>query len=401
MPIATTRKAAVLLTAIVLSLGATGCLEEEPQSSPPPDQTSSTAPAPAPEPPASTSVTVDSSGNVFDPARIYEETVDGVISVSSIFGEGGSPFEGGAAGGSGFVLNDDGEIVTNAHVISNGEGEDRKAAERVFVEFKDGNIVPAEIVGFDPFSDVGLLKVDPDVVDLQPLELADSDRVVPGQPVAVIGSPFGENHSLSTGVVSQTGRSVRSLTDFQIEDAIQTDASINPGNSGGPMLDAEGRVIGISQQIQTGSGASDGVGFGVPVNTITSSVDQLRETGEASYAYIGVSTQPLYPQLAERLGIDGAERGAIVAEVVPGGPAEDAGIQGGGEEIGFQGARITSGGDVVTEADGEPVERSEDLGRIIGAMRPGETVSLRIIRDGEEITIEVELAERPTALTGG
>ncbi len=400
MPLRFTRRAAALTAAVAISLGVAGCLEEEPNNSPAPDQTA-TAPAPTPEPAASTAVTVDSAGKVFDPAKIYADTVGGVISVSSIFGGSGGPFDAGAAGGSGFVLGDDGEIVTNAHVISNGEGEDRKAADRVFVEFKDGNIVPAEIVGFDPFSDVGLLKVKPDGVDLQPLELADSDRVVPGQPVAVIGSPFGEDHSLSTGVVSQTDRSVRSLTDFQIEGAIQTDASINPGNSGGPMLDSDGRVIGISQQIQTGSGASDGVGFGIPVNTIVSSIDQLRENGTASYAYIGVSTQPLYPQLAERLGIDRAERGAIIAEVVSGGPAEDAGIRGGGEEITFQGARITTGGDVVVAADGEPVERSEDLGRIIGSLRPGDTVSLDIIRDGERVTIEVDLAERPTALTGG
>lgn len=400
MPLRAPRRAAVLLSALVISLAATGCLEEEPTNSPPPAPTA-TAPEQAPEPSASTAVTVDTSGKVFDPAKIYADTVDGVISVSSIFGSSGGPFDAQAAGGSGFVLGDDGEIVTNAHVISSGEGEDRAAADRVFVEFKDGNIVPAEIVGFDPFSDVGLLKVDPNAVDLKPLELADSDRVVPGQPVAVIGSPFGEDHSLSIGVVSQTGRSVRSLTDFQIEDAIQTDASINPGNSGGPMLDADGRVIGISQQIQTGSGASDGVGFGVPVNTIASSVEQLRENGTASYAYIGVSTQPLYPQLAERLGIDQARRGAIIAEVVPGSPAADAGIKGGGEEITFQGARVTSGGDVVIAANGEPVERSEDLGRIIGSLRPGDTVSLDIIRDGEPVTIEVDLAERPTALTGG
>ena len=359
--------------------------------------TSSSEPDPAP----ATATTVDSDGQVFNPAKIYSDTVDGVISVSSIFGaEAAGPFDPRAAGGSGFVLNDRGEIVTNAHVITNGEGENRTAADRVFVEFKDGNIVSAEIVGFDPFSDVGLLKVDTDAVDLRPLALSDSDNVVVGQPVAVIGSPFGEDHSLSTGVVSQTGRSVRSLTDFQIEGAIQTDASINPGNSGGPMLDADGRVIGISQQIQTGSGASDGVGFGVPVNTIKSSVEQLREDGEASYAYIGVSTQPLYPQLAERLGVD-APRGAIIAEVVEGGPAEEAGLRGGDEEITFQGGRYSTGGDIVISAGGETVNRSEDLGRIIGSLRPGDTVTLEIVRDGKPIEIEVELQERPTALSTG
>ena len=390
--------AALVLSAVMLPF-ATGCgSDSEPagiSDQSPATATTESDPAPA------TSTMVDGDGQVFNPAKIYSDTVNGVISVSSIFGsEAAGPFDARAAGGSGFVLNDDGEIVTNAHVISNGEGEDRTEADRVFVEFKDGNIVPAEILGFDPFSDVGLLKVDPDGVDLQPLELFDSDKVVVGQPVAVIGSPFGEDQSLSIGVVSQTGRSVRSLTDFQIEGAIQTDASINPGNSGGPMLDADGRVIGISQQIQTGSGASDGVGFGVPVNTIKSSVDQLRDSGEARYAYIGVSTQPLYPQLAERLDVD-AERGAIIAEVVEGGPAEQAGIRGGEEEITFQGGRFTTGGDIVISANGEAVERSEDLGRIIGSLSPGDKVTLEIVRDGGQREVEIELQERPTALPTG
>jgi S1-C subfamily serine protease len=167
------------------------------------------------------------------------------------------------------------------------------------------------------------------------------------------------------------------------------------------MLDSEGRVIGISQQIQTGSGASDGVGFAVPVNAVRNSVDQLRENGEAQYAYIGVSTQPLYPQLAEKLGIDGATRGALIAEVVPGGPADEAGIQGGDDEVTFQGNRFNVGGDVVVAAAGEPVERSEDLGRIIGSLRPGDTVSLDIIRDNEPATIEIQLGERPTAVGNG
>lgn len=390
--------AALAASFAVLPLAA-GCgSESEPagiSDSPPENATGKSDAAPA------TVTTVDTDGQVFDPAGIYSDTVDGVISVSSIFGgEAAGPFDPRAAGGSGFVLNDNGEIVTNAHVITDGEGENRKAADRVFVEFKDGNIVPAEIVGFDPFSDVGLLRVDPGDVDLEPLDLSDSDRVVVGQPVAVIGSPFGEDHSLSTGVVSQTGRSVRSLTDFQIEGAIQTDASINPGNSGGPMLDADGRVIGISQQIQTGSGASDGVGFGVPVNAVKASVEQLREDGEASYAYIGVSTQPLYPQLAERLGVD-APRGAIIAEVVEGGPAEKAGVRGGDEDITFQGGRYTTGGDIVISADGEAVNRSEDLGRIIGSLRPGDTVKLEVVRDGKKIELEIELQERPTAVSTG
>ncbi|MFM8889269.1 MAG: S1C family serine protease [Solirubrobacterales bacterium] len=345
------------------------------------------------------SVSVQPSGEVFNPAEIYERTADGVVAINAVFdSSSSSPFQPGGAQGSGFVLNGDGEIVTNAHVISEGEGEDRTAAQRLFVEFRDGNVVPAEVVGFDPFTDTGLIKVDPSSVDLVPLNVGDSDRVVVGEPLAVIGSPFGEDSSLSTGVVSQIGRSVRSLTDFQIEGAIQTDASINPGNSGGPMLDAAGRVIGISQQIVSRSGANDGVGFGVPINSILQSVEQLQGEGEANYAYIGVSTQPVYPQLAEKLGL-GVDGGALIAEVVDGGPADKAGIRGSDEEITFQGTRFAVGGDVVVEADGKPVQKAEDLGRIIAALTPGETVELVVVREGSRETIEIELGERPTAVS--
>ncbi len=175
----------------------------------------------------------------------------------------------------------------------------------------------ADIVGFDPHADVALLKVDPDGLDLHPLELATSEEVKVGQPVAAIGSPFGEDRSLSVGVVSATDRSIQSLTQFQIDGAIQTDASINPGNSGGPLLDAEGNVIGIDQQINTTSGGNEGVGFAVPIALVARSIDQLRENGSVKYAYIGVTTQSLYPQLADRLGLT-ADTGALVTEVVMG-----------------------------------------------------------------------------------
>ena len=201
---------------------------------------------------------------------------------------------------------------------------DRKEAKAVYVEFPDRNVVPAKIVGFDPFADVALLEVDPDGFDLHPLELGDDDDLVVGQPVAAIGSPFGEQQSLSVGIVSATDRSVDSLTQFQIEGAIQTDASINPGNSGGPLLDAGARVIGINQQIETNSGANDGVGFAVPISAVKRSLAQLERKGRVEYAYIGVSTQALYPQLAEKLDLD-ADYGGLLAEVVPDGPADEAG----------------------------------------------------------------------------
>jgi len=346
-------------------------------------------------------VVLDSDGTAFNPSKVYAETIDGVVSIRSIFGDvEKDPAGASIAGGSGFVFSKDGEIVTNAHVISDGDGEERKPADHVYVEFSSGDVLEADIVGFDPFADVGLLKVDADEVEMKPLALADSSKVVVGQPIAVIGSPFGEDQTLTTGVVSQTGRSVMSLTDFQIEDAIQTDASINPGNSGGPMLDADGHVIGISQQMKSGSGSSDGVGFGVPANSIKNSVEMLQSGGKPRYAYIGVSTQPLYPQLAAKLGLD-TNQGALVSQVVKGGPADQAGIEGSDRELIFQGSSYDIGGDVIVSVNGQAIEHAEDLGRIIGGLKPGETAEIGVVRGGDHKTIAIKLGDRPTALTHG
>ena len=204
-----------------------------------------------------------------------------------------------AGQGSGFVVSDDGEIVTNAHVVTDateaGGGQPINEADEVYVEFGDRNQVPAEIVGIDPNADVALIKVDPDGLDLKPIGLGDSDSIQVGAPVAAIGSPFGQEQSLSVGIVSATDRSIDSLTQFKIDGAIQTDASINPGNSGGPLIGADGRVIGIDQQINTTSGGNEGVGFAVPINLVKRSVDQLRENGKVEYAYIGVQEPAALP----------------------------------------------------------------------------------------------------------
>jgi S1-C subfamily serine protease len=347
-------------------------------------------------------VVVQASNGEFDPQEVYAEAAPGVVTIRSVFGgnsAAGILGGGRAAGqGSGFVVSDDGEIVTNAHVVTDAQasgGGDINEAQEVYVEFPDRNQVPAEIVGFDPFADVALLQVEPDDVDLHPLELGSSGDVAVGQPVAAIGSPFGEENSLSIGVVSAAGRSVESLTDFQIDDAIQTDAAINPGNSGGPLLDAEGRVLGINQQIRTASGADEGVGFAVPVDLIQRSIEQLRDDGDPDYAYIGVTTQALYPQLADRLEVD-ADTGALIAEVVPGSPADEAGLEGGDQETRFQGAQITVGGDVIVSVDGERLVEEADLARFIAAKSPGDTVNLEVIRDdGDTEDLEVTLGERP------
>jgi S1-C subfamily serine protease len=325
----------------------------------------------------------------FDATAIYEEASPGVVTIRSVFGGAA-----GGAEGSGFVLDPDGEIVTNAHVVTDESTGTRKPATEVFVEFSNRNVLEAQILGFDPFADVALLKVEPEGFPLHPLELGDDAELQVGEPVAAIGSPFGEQRSLSVGVVSATDRAVKSLTQFMIEGAIQTDASINPGNSGGPLLEADAKVVGINQQIETNSGANDGVGFAVPISAIKRSVAQLREKGTAEYAYIGVSSQPIYPQLAQKLGLD-TEFGALVAGVVPGGPAAKAGLKGADGTIRFQAAEYETGGDVIVEVEGRKVVQPDALIRFIDEKEPGETIDLTILRDDKRQDIEVTLGKRP------
>jgi S1-C subfamily serine protease len=357
-----------------------GSAEEAGES---PDSAESAAPLPE--------VAIEAAAPGFNAARIYEEAVPGVVTIRSVFGNSGG------AEGSGFVLDANGEIVTNAHVVTDESSGTRKAASEVFVEFENRNVLEAKIVGFDPFADVALLKVEPEGFPLHPLQLGDDESLVVGEPVAAIGSPFGEQRSLSVGVVSATDRSVKSLTQFQIEGAIQTDASINPGNSGGPLLEANARVVGINQQIETNSGANDGVGFAVPVSVIEHSVEQLREDGHAEYAYIGVSTQPLYPQLAQKLGLD-TEFGALIATVVPGGPAAKAGLRGGDGTIRFQAAEYETGGDAIVEVEGEEVTEPDSLIRLINEKKPGEKIKLTILRDNKRQDVEVTLGKRPDSV---
>jgi S1-C subfamily serine protease len=327
----------------------------------------------------------------FDPRQIYERLSPGVVTVISIF-EGTSLLEteGEGGQGSGFVLDSRGYVATNAHVVTTDE--DR--AERVFVQFADGNRVPAEIVGDDPNADVALLKIDPGGLELTPLPLGDSAELDVGEPVAAIGSPFGENQSLSIGVISAVDRSIESLTRFEIGNAIQTDAAINPGNSGGPLLDGRGRVIGINAQIKSESGGGEGVGFAIPVDTVKRSLRELREDGSVEYGYLGVRALALWPQLAERLDLE-VRGGALLEQVEPDSPAEDAGLRGGDSEIEFQATPVHPGGDVILAVDGRPVTRRDDLADVISGMSAGESVELEVLRDGKRRTVEVELGERP------
>ncbi|HEX8205148.1 MAG TPA: trypsin-like peptidase domain-containing protein [Solirubrobacteraceae bacterium] len=346
----------------------------------------------------------------FDARSIYRRASPGVVTIISVFGEesgGGGllgpdeedpPDEDGdprGGLGSGFVVDEEGEIATNAHVVTQGEGRDITKAKEVYVKFADDNQVPAEIVGFDPNADVALLKLkDRSGLTIRPLPLGRSGQVKVGDPVAAIGSPFGEEQSLSVGVVSATDRAIDSLTGFATLGAVQTDAAINQGNSGGPLIDAAGAVIGINAQIRTRSGGGEGVGYAIPVDNVRRSIEDIKRNGEVRYAYLGVTTTPVYPQIAERFDL-GVDHGAWVQEVADGGPAEKAGVQAGKGEERFQARDVIPGGDVVTKIDGREVDDENDLGIIIGNKRVGETVTLEVVRDGERREIEVELAERP------
>jgi S1-C subfamily serine protease len=349
-------------------------------------------------------VVIEAEDGAFDARAIYEAAAPGVVTVTSIFGDTGPIVLGGGNGGggqgSGFVISEEGEILTNAHVVTDAATTGTPTrplheATEIYVQFADRNQVEAEVIGFDPFSDVALLEVDPEGLDLQPLPLGSEADIDVGDAVAAIGSPFSQNQSLSVGVVSASDRSIDSLTDFKIEGALQTDASINPGNSGGPLLNGDGEVVGINQQIQTSSGGSEGVGFAVPIDLAERAAEQLRDDGEVAYAYAGVTTTPIWPQLADKLGLE-TETGSLVASVVPGSPADDAGLQAGSDETRFQGIEVVAGGDVITAVNGEEITDNSDLPRIVSLLNPGDVVTLDVIRDGDTEQVEITLGERPT-----
>jgi 2-alkenal reductase len=338
-------------------------------------------------------------GNEFDPAQIYRARATGVVTIVAYFGAQEPASLGDAAQGSGFVVSGEGYILTNSHVITTaGEarGETPEPASTVFVVFKDEERVPARIVGWDIYDDVGLIKVDPVAHPLSPVPLGDSSHVVVGEPVAAIGSPFGNESSLAVGVVSATERAINSLTSaYELVDAIQTDAPINRGNSGGPMFDSRGRVIGINAQIRSESGNAEGVGFAVPINSAKRSMSQLIKNGKVRYAWLGVSTQTVTPKLAAHFGL-AAPRGAAIQTLIDESPAANAGLRPGGAEEDYLGIRFRPGGDLIIAIDGTPVESAEDVVRAVTErLRPGQKTRLTILRGKDRMVVEVVLGERP------
>jgi len=341
-------------------------------------------------------------GNSFDATAIYRERVGGVVTIHALFGDHAETGAGQAAQGTGFVVSDEGYILTNSHVITTaGETEDpaetrpAEAASQVFIEFRDGDRIEAKVVGWDVFDDVGLLKVEPGRHELRPLPLADSSQVEVGEPVAAIGSPFGQANTLTVGVVGATERSIPSLTsDYSLVDAIQTDAPINRGNSGGPLLDARGRVIGVNAQIRSESGGAEGVGFAVPINSAVRSMEQLIASGKVEYAWVGITTATVTPSLAKRFDY-GAEEGAAIQTVIKDGPADEAGFRAGGAEQLFAGLSLRPGGDLIVEIDGEAVQTAEDVVRAVTSRLPGEEVEFTVFRGDKRVAVKVELGARP------
>jgi 2-alkenal reductase len=338
-------------------------------------------------------------GNGFQPAQIYRRRSAGVVTIVSYFDSAGSP-NASAGQGSGFVVSASGLILTNAHVISTaGDGRLGSAtpAHTVYVEFSDGDRVPAKIVGYDLFDDVGVIRVDRAQHPLDPVPLGASARVVVGEPVAAIGSPFGNTDSLSVGVVSAVHRAIPSLTTrFDIVDAIQTDAPINHGNSGGPLFDARGRVVGINAQIRSSGNGSgfEGVGFAVPIDSARRSMQQLLQNGVVRYAYVGITTEDLTPSIARKFGY-AAKQGALIDVVQPGSAAARAGLKAGTKDAVFEGQGVKTGGDAIVAIDGVTVRNAGDVVRIVSErLLPGERARFTVVRGTARRTVSVTLDER-------
>jgi len=271
--------------------------------------------------------------------------------------------------GSGFVYSDAGYIVTNNHVVA--------GADEITVAFADGREYPATLVGTDPQTDIAVLRVE--AGDLTPLPLGDSDALRPGQWVIAAGSPFGLSSTITTGVISATGRQSVGINDY--EDFIQTDAAINPGNSGGPLLDIRGRVIGVNSAIASRSGGNNGVGFAIPVNLVKNVADTLIAQGHVTRGMIGVRIQNLTRELAQSFNYDGVE-GALVAEVLPDSPAMQAGFE---------------PGDIITRVNGEPVRTAAELRLRVAEFEPGQTLRVKVFRDGEWLTLRPTIAPNTEA----
>ncbi len=298
-----------------------------------------------------------------------------------------------AGSGSGFVIDKEGYIITNNHVVAEADG--------LLVTFSDGTTTVATVIGRDPDADLALIKVSVAPEQLTPVELADSDQVKVGQRVVAIGNPFGLEGSMTLGIVSALGRTLPGESSFSNPEIIQTDAAINPGNSGGPLLDTRGRVVGVNTAIRSTNGSASGqpsnsgIGFVVPSNTVKRVIEAIKTGGRVRYPYLGLGGGVSVARLAGQLDLP-VKQGVLVQRVLQGGPSAKAGLRGGNTEQLVAGVPILVGGDIITEFNGQPVNNYDDLiATLIKTAKVGDTVTLTIWRDGQQSELQVKLLERP------
>jgi S1-C subfamily serine protease len=337
--------------------------------------------------------------------QIYKSDGDGVAFIESEIpaqeSQSFSPFGepeaegGGTATGSGFVIDGEGHVLTNNHVI--------EGANRISVKLGASNeTYQAKVVGTDPATDLALLKVEAPADQLHPLTLGRSSAMEVGDPVVAIGNPFGLDRTVTSGIVSALQRQIQAPNGFSISNVIQTDAAINPGNSGGPLINAEGEVIGINSQIETGGSGNGnvGIGFAIPIDTARAEIHQLETNGEVEHAFIGISGGTITPELARAINLP-VKQGVIVQSVVKGGPADKAGVEGGNTSATIDGTEVSLGGDIITEVNGKKVAGMDELVEIINAAKPGESLELTILRDGSTKSATVTLGQRPDSVEEG
>jgi S1-C subfamily serine protease len=296
---------------------------------------------------------------------------------------------GGVATGSGFVIDNEGHILTNNHVIEGAEKVEVKLGESE-KEYE------AEVVGTDPGTDIALLEVEAPTKELHPLTLGHSSEVEVGDPVVAIGNPFGLDRTVTSGIVSALQRQIQAPNGFSINHVIQTDAAINPGNSGGPLINAAGEVIGINSQIATGGGGNGnvGIGFAIPMDTIRAEIQQLETKGEVEHAFLGITGGTVNPELAKALNLP-VDEGVIVQTVVKGSPADKAGLEAGHTSATINGTEVRLGGDIITEANGKKLKGMEQLVELIQDSKPGDELELKLLRNGQEKTANVTLGTQP------
>jgi S1-C subfamily serine protease len=316
-------------------------------------------------------------------ANLYQRVTQSVVNINVALSNGG-------ATGSGFVIDSQGDIVTNNHVVEN--------ATYIEVTFVDGTILQAKLVGRDPEADLAVVRVDPSAVSLKPVTFADSDKVFVGQQTYAIGSPFGEAFTLTSGIVSGLDRSLQNSSQFSIPKLIQTDAAINPGNSGGPLLDSNGDVIGVDTAILSDSNSGSGVGFAIPSNSVRIIVPYLIANGKYEHSWLGIAAGTLRPEERSAMKLPADLQGVMVSDVVSGGPADQAGLKAAASQTDTPFGPVPTNGDIITAVNGQKIATMSDLIDYLEFnTHPGDKITLSVWRNGKSVDLTVTLQPRPAS----